>query len=109
MALAKAFYGRHGKGYVHALMVCVAAGALLFARSTAPVFHKAASVHTVNSEVRHDQRPRFVDNAPQCFTAAAIFAVSPQLQVHARLTPAGSLVVSFPLKGLHYNRPPPIL
>jgi hypothetical protein len=94
---------------IHALVVCAAAGALLLARNSTPVFRNTSSVRTVNADVRHDHRLRFVDNAPQLFPVAAGFTVCPPRDSESRLASPASLVVSFPEQGVHYDRPPPIL
>jgi hypothetical protein len=92
-----------------ALIVCAAASALFLARSASPRFADPLSVHTVKADANHYQRPRFDNSTSRCCRVNTAFAVAPPNEAQARLTLASALLLSFPTKGLHYDRPPPSL
>jgi hypothetical protein len=95
--------------YVRAVVVCAAAWALLLARNTSPQFPDTTSVHAITADAHHDQRPRFDNSGTTCCSMNAAFVLSPPAEMHSHLTLATVLLFSFPTKGAHYNRPPPIL
>lgn len=92
-----------------ALVVCAAASALFLARSTSPRFADPLSVHTVKADTSHYQRPRFDNSTSRCCPVNTAFAIAPPNGAQPHLTLATALLLSFPTKGLHYNRPPPFL
>lgn len=101
------------KKYSRALLVCAAASALFLARNSAPKFSDASSVHAVEAGSHHDQRPRFENRRLDttglpCCPANDMLVVSPPAETHGHLTLATTSLFSFPDKGAHYNRPPPV-
>lgn len=101
--------GRRRLKVARALVVCVAASALFLARSASPRFSDPVSVHTVKANGLHYQRPRFDNSTSRCCTANAMFAIAPLNETQSHLNLAAALLFSFPTKGIHYNRPPPLL
>jgi hypothetical protein len=94
--------------FPRALVICAAASALLLARNSSPQFRDTSSIHTVRADAHHDQRPRFDDIGSRYCAANTTFVLSPPTEVHAHLTLATALLFSFPTKGAHYTRPPPL-
>ena len=94
---------------MRALVVCAAASALFLARTTPTRFPNTHSVQAVKADAHHDQRPQFDDNGPTCCAPNASYVLAPPADAQAHLTLATLLVSSFHSKGVHYNRPPPLL
>jgi hypothetical protein len=100
---------RRRRKYARALVLCAAASALLLARNSSPQFSGTSSVHSVMAEAHHDQRPRFDNSGYSWYQTNASFVLSPPAELHDHLSLATVLLFSFPTKGAHYNRPPPLL
>ncbi len=98
-----------GTRWVRVALVPVALLALLSARSLAPAFPQAPSIHAAVSGVsHHDQRPRFDNDGRQCCPPNDTVMLSPPEPTRASMTLATALAIPFPTEGAHYNRPPPI-
>ena len=99
---------------VYAVLGTAVLFALLVARNVPPEFPKTASLQhssTSNSLISalssHDQRPRFDCSGSQWSAPVKGFLPFPPAEALSHLTSPSQIFPALPVKGPHFNRPPP--
>lgn len=91
-----------------ALVMCVAALSLLWARSAPPNLPHGPLNLAFHSLADHDHRPCFDHEDPQWVTAPCTPLAAPPLVVSSCSIHASATLIEFVTDGWHYNRPPPV-
>jgi hypothetical protein len=110
MSLVAHFRGdSYRRIWARVLLVSTTLFALLIARSRPPDIPRIASVQSVISAISHqDQRPRFAQHLSQWSTPTSCFLPLPPAAGARHLARTLHLFSTIQIKGIHYNRPPPI-
>lgn len=108
--------GRLRATRVYAVIGLAALFGLLVARDIPPEFPKAAppqhsatsAVSFISAVLSHDQRPRFDCSGLQWSAPINAFLPFPPAETSSHLTSPSQIFPGLHVKGLHFNRPPPL-
>ncbi len=98
-----------GQTWIRLAFACAAVFAVVAARSVPPHFPDAFGSHSSFSiDSHHDQRPRFDDSGSKWVGPAEISLLFPAGVESVHPMASSRPFARFYIKGVHYNRPPPL-